>query len=391
LSEHLTDNQIDGYCRRKLAAGELLSVSDHMSGCQLCRQKIAVGLAADSAFFDVRSELFGETASGPVHPPFEQIAQCADNGLYGEELQRIQDHLSRCEQCTQAAADLRAFGLAKERSARSGIWWLRLYPRLAFASVMILLLVAGSLYVWRIPENTGRVAAPTAGTVPVPVIVEINDGTRRVRLDGDGRLFGLDDLPSQYQRVVSEALTRQQLDKPQLLAELTRPASALMGTSDRRNTFAVIEPLGKVIVTDRPVFRWSPLNGAQSYVVEVYNEKFQMAAASTRLSANSWTAPEPLQRGTIYFWQVKATKDGQEFIEPRPPAPQARFRILDRTKSDELVRIGRDYGSSHLAMALLYAQAGLLDEAEREFRTLQSENPNSTVVQRLLAEVQAMR
>jgi Putative zinc-finger len=388
LSEHLTDTQIDQYCLRKLPARELLSVSDHMSGCETCREKMENALAGDSAFFALRSEVFGETVSGPAHPPFDQIAEYVDNDLSGEELQVIQDHLSRCEQCGQAAADLRAFGLPKA-SARSESWWLRSYPRLAFASVMILLLVAVSLYVWQIRRETGQTVAPQS--VSVPVIVEINDGTRRVRLDRDGRLFGLDDLPSEYQRIVSEALTRQQLDKPQLLAELRRPASALMGSGDGRNRFNLIEPLGKVILTDRPVFRWSPLNGAQTYVVEVYDEKFQLAAASMRLTTNSWTAPLPLQRGAIYSWQVKAIKDGQEFIAPRPPAPQARFRILEQTKSEELERIGRNYGSSHLAMALLYVQAGLLDEAEREFRTLQNDNPNSTVVMRLLADVQAMR
>jgi len=40
---------------------------------------------------------------------------------------------------------------------------------------------------------------------------------------------------------------------------------------------------------------------------------------------------------------------------------------------------------------LLYARAGLLDEAEQELRALQKANPNVTIVRRLLANVQALR
>jgi lipopolysaccharide biosynthesis regulator YciM len=44
-----------------------------------------------------------------------------------------------------------------------------------------------------------------------------------------------------------------------------------------------------------------------------------------------------------------------------------------------------------LTLALIYTKAGLIDEAEQEFRTLQRANPNSTISRRLLADLQAMR
>jgi predicted Zn-dependent protease len=88
---------------------------------------------------------------------------------------------------------------------------------------------------------------------------------------------------------------------------------------------------------------------------------------------------------------VRAVKDGKEFSSPRPPAPQAKFRILDQAKTNELAEAQRMYASSHLTLGLLYTQAGLLDEAERELRALQRANPNSVLVQQLLANVQAMR
>ena len=88
---------------------------------------------------------------------------------------------------------------------------------------------------------------------------------------------------------------------------------------------------------------------------------------------------------------LKAVKDGEEFKVPRPPAPQAKFRVLDRAKADELARARRAYPSSHLTLALLYADAGLLKEAEQELRLLQRANPDSEVARGLLRQVQALR
>jgi hypothetical protein len=191
--------------------------------------------------------------------------------------------------------------------------------------------------------------------------------------------------------MVKEALLTQRLTKSSLLAGLNRPASSLMSGAEQSNRFSVTGPVGKVMESDRPTFRWSRLEGAKSYVVEVYDDKFNLVTTSPELVANSWTASQSLKRGGIYSWQVKAIKDGQEFRSPRPPAPQAKFRILDQAKVNELAQAKRAYGSSHLALGLLYTQAGLLDEAEQEFRALQKSNPDSAIVRRLLSQVQKLR
>jgi hypothetical protein len=46
---------------------------------------------------------------------------------------------------------------------------------------------------------------------------------------------------------------------------------------------------------------------------------------------------------------------------------------------------------SHLTIGLLYAQAGLLDDAERELQALLRANPQSTLAQKLLRSVRAKR
>lgn len=153
----------------------------------------------------------------------------------------------------------------------------------------------------------------------------------------------------------------------------------------------MIEPVGIVLMSDRPTFRWSSMAGATGYVVEVYDAKFNLVATSPQLTNDSWRVPQHLGRGGVYSWQVKAIADGQEFKSPRPPGPQARFRILDQSKANELAKAKAAYASSHLALGLLYAEAGLLKEAERELRVLQKANPNSEIASSLLSQIQTLR
>jgi hypothetical protein len=112
------------------------------------------------------------------------------------------------------------------------------------------------------------------------------------------------------------------------------------------------------------------MEGATGYVVEVYDEHFKLVSSSPQVTNLQWATTQALPRGHVYSWQVKAIKDGQETTSPRPPAPQAKFRVLDQAKVNELTRAKRAYGSSHLMLGLLYAEAGLLKEAEAELRLL---------------------
>lgn len=144
-----------------------------------------------------------------------------------------------------------------------------------------------------------------------------------------------------------------------------------MGGNDQAREFSVIEPAGIVLLSDRPTFRWSQFEGASNYVVEVYDDQFKLVMSSPSVTTLSWTAAQSLPRGRVYSWQVKAVKDGQEITVPRPPAPQAKFRVIDQTTANELATAKRTYGSSHLTLGMLYAEAGLLREAEHEFRLLQ--------------------
>jgi hypothetical protein len=241
------------------------------------------------------------------------------------------------------------------------------------------------------PTPTQPEPTPTPEPPTTAAVAQLDDGGGRLALDREGRLSGADALPPAYREMVKDALAGRRLERSSQLKGLARPGSSLMGSETQGGEFSVLEPVGSVLLNDRPTFRWSALDGATGYVVEVYDDAFNLVVASPQLNTRSWAAPQTLPRGKVYSWQVKALKDGQEVKSPRPPAPQAKFRVLDRAKADELARAKRAHPSSHLTLALLYADAGLLNESERELRLLQRANPDSELARSLLRQIQALR
>src|SRR5262245_9218040 len=410
-----------------------------MRDCETCRLKVELAFD-DEVFYGLKSEVLGSSAetvpsfAEQAHLTFERTAAYVDEVLAGEELPVVTDHLTGCEQCAMAVDDLRAFrnqvmpGLDHEyrqppAPATTGNRWRRfvaamvsLLPRspalVVGSALAALLMIAAGWQVWRAiernrknpkiaqttPSPTTPVVTPVVSTNPTQeggaatVIAQLNDGAGQVVLDGNGKLSGVDHLPPGYQQMIRNALSSQRLEKPPLLAGLVRPdALSMRGDDNQGNKFSVIAPVGIVMLSDRPTFRWSPLEGATGYVVEVYDAKPSQIITSPQLADTSWTAPQSLKRGGIYSWQVTAIKGGEEIISPRPPAPSAKFRIIDAAMASENFQARRDYASSHLTLALLYTKAGLLDKAKQELRALQKANPNSTIPRRLLANIKAMR
>ena len=446
MSDHLTQTQIVDYGRRPLPSVEWLFVTDHLAVCESCRLQVEEVVDNEATYLALKSGVFDEaearsSVAEHEHLPFEQMVGFVDETIGGGELQVVKEHLARCEGCETAVDDLRVFkeqiGPELERAGRptptvaaTESRWRRFIaavassrpksPALVFGSALaILLLAVGWLGRQALPgmksEPEVAVTAPSPGVSPsvlpastpdpaaAVIIARLNDGEGQITLDSEGKLSGVDHLPSAYRRMVKNALTGQRIERSLSLAELTRPgvrsrkgfstgepspSGGRDGESDARSAkFSVIEPFGIVILSDRPTFRWTRLDGATGYMVEVYDEWFNPLVRSPQIIDHSWTAPQSLKRGAIYYWLVKAIKDGQEFKAPRPPAPQAKFRILDEATADELAKARRDYASSRLTLGLLYAQAGLLNEAEVEFQALSRNNPDSELGRRLLKQV----
>jgi hypothetical protein len=222
-------------------------------------------------------------------------------------------------------------------------------------------------------------------------VVALKDGERLVTLNSRGNISGVAEGAPGLQRLLAGALRSQRLEKPAALDTLIRGSSVQLDSVGEGTSFALQRPVGTVVQSDRPTFSWKPLKGASSYSVSVFDAQLNEVARSEPLTTTMWTTPRALQRGATYRWQVVASEGGREVLLPSATAPEAKFKVLDQRQAEELSRARRKYANSHLVLGVLYAQAGLLDEAETELKALVKDNPDSAVARKLLQSLQAWR
>ncbi len=226
---------------------------------------------------------------------------------------------------------------------------------------------------------------------PAEALISLNDRSGRVTLDKAGNVTGLEDIPPGTRQAVREVLLGSDLQRPQVLAELTGEGGTLRGAGDTKAAFSLLSPERTVVAEVSPIFKWQPLKGATSYQVHVVDTGNHEVAKSPELPATAaqWTPSIPLKRGGVYTWIVTARVNGEEITSPAASAPEWKFKVLEEEKMNELNRVKRS--NSHLALGIFYARAGMIKDAVREFQLLTDENPHSPVVTKLLRSIQSWR
>ncbi len=405
-SEHLSERDLDGYLRRAIPSRELLVSDDHLARCDSCYARLQQRQEAKGVIV-AATAAFNEALTTPEHPTYEQLAAYVDGQAGGADQELLEEHFQACPQCETDVGDLRllraelalepAPETAQEPQFRWKVWRLWQGPTFQFAARAAVIAAAAVMVVWVATLPMGRQASDQARAPEQPapkaqqVVISLNDGGGLMRLDVQGQLHGLPTADPAHQEAVKEALLAQRLPRPDVLRELAGESSVLMGVAEDRGGFRLLNPVGVVVLEDRPVLRWRPLRGATSYEVVVYSEDLRQVAGSRSLTSTRWQPRRPLPRGHIYTWQVRALAGGQEFVAPAPSAPQAKFKVLDQAKANQLASLQQAYGTSHLLLGVLYAEAGLLEEAERELESVVKANPESAVAEKLLVSVKAHR
>src|SRR6185295_4931918 len=443
MNGHLTEPVIERYREQTLPPAELLDAGDHLAGCEICRQRLDDEQCLQAAGQSLRRDL---EATGLTHITYEQLVLYVDGGLDQTDDEIVDSHLKLCEPCSAELNELRAFATetaaypAKEYGPRSppsvgqkllrflkglreraeGSWrtpafWLPVEIA-SLALVVALLVWAGVLRsrssqlqmaldaerqeneklkqdhqaaIASVTDLQNQLAQLKSPELTVSSnVVTLNDGPGQVTLDENGNLAG---VPAEYQQTVKQTLTSQQIGTPHMLSELIGKSCVLMGPAEEGHPIALLIPVGTVVMGVRPVFRWRPLAGAEGYVVKIYDADFNEVAASPQLIGTVWTATRSLERGRTYTWQLTARAGNKEIVSPIKPAPDAKFMVLNQTKAGELARAKNASGNSHLTLGILYAESGLLDDAEREFQALLRANPQSTLVRKLLRIVREKR
>ncbi len=428
MSEHLTAGQIEATNKRSAPPAELLVVLDHLAACEACRKKFDLKHKIHLGVEALREELRQQPYNN--HLSFEKLAGYVDDSLLQADREIVDSHLGLCSRCTAEAADLRAFKaemttypdierspvrltLRERAVSRWRVPAYRITIQLTAAAAVALLCVSITALLVRkdnaglqtevselqhndeAPQGPGAPAAPVeaekARQSSGQVIGSIRDGSGVVTLDTEGNVTGLESLPLGYQQEVKAVLTNRRVNAPPELQGLIGRTGVLMGTSGDGPGFSLVGPVGTVVRADRPEFQWRPLTGATSYVVAVFDSDFNKVASSQPQPGTRWSPAGSLKRGERYSWQVTAIKDDKEILSPAPPAPDAKFKVLDASKSRELEQAQRAHPGSHLVLGILYERAGLLDDAEREFRTLYEANQKSQIVRKLLRDVKSIQ
>ncbi len=418
---------------------ELLEAGDHIVACEMCRQRLGDEPRERAAALSLRADLEG---AGMTHLDYESLAAYVDGELDEIDREIADSHLKLCAQCDAELNELRAFasGMAaypvkeyvpvtqlrlseKPPGLRERVQAFWRSPAFALSVQLASLGLVIALLLWAASLRSRNSLLQTAidqqrqeneklrqdfqtandsvadlqnqlarlkssGPSSSSIVTTLNDGAGQVTLDKEGNVNG---VAAPFQPLVKEALTAQRIETPRMLAELAGKSGVLMGPADEGHPFALLGPVGTVVMSDRPTLRWRAPGGADSYVVKVYDADFNEVAVSPQLSEPAWAVTRSLERGRIYSWQVTARVGDKEVISPVKPAPDARFMILDQAKANELANAKNAAEGSHLTLGVLYAQAGLLDDAERELQALLRANPQSTLAEKLLRSVRAKR
>jgi hypothetical protein len=150
--------------------------------------------------------------------------------------------------------------------------------------------------------------------------------------------------------------------------------------------------VGEVVLEAHPIFLWQPLAGAVSYSVVIFDTNANQIQTSPATHSTSWKPAHPLQRGKVYQWQVRAVMgDGKPVVAPSFPKPEAKFRVLDQAKVDELRQFRQAHPESHLVLGILFAESGLLKDARSELGEIQQSDRNFELAQNLLRSVRELR
>lgn len=414
MAEHLSQLQLTGYSGRTLDGDELLAVDRHLASCDVCHEKLV----------RISSPVPGRPASEePFHLTYEEHLEAYVEGKANDiDREIIESHIAYCSTCADELSDLQEFRRQPQYAVSPSKWklWIDSWrqpvriPHFSTALVFAILILAITVAVilWttyrasRSVEQTG--ITPPANKIEQPSpenqangsdqpkdepeepLIALNDGGGQVTMDQQGRVEGLGSLPPDLKQAVERTLATRRLQMTKPLADLSVPGK-LRDEATEQNTFLPLAPVGAVIESDQPTFRWRKVEDGHVYSVTIYDSRLRNIENSGPLEGTTWTPSTPLKRGVTYTWQIRAVKDGTTIISPKPPAPEARFRVLDSATLTTLGDVKRVHGKSHLAMGVFYWKHGLLDEAEREFEALVNANRQSRVAAQLLASLRSLR
>ena len=369
---HVSAAEIARFRARQLPADALVAFADHLAVCADCRQRTAA-LPDEEAVERALDEALG--LGDDAHVPELDIHAFVDGTVDEARRNAISAHIALCATCAAEVRDLREYIVLSTHTRQWRPW----RYALAAAAAVALIGLAFSLLT-RTPE-----------AIQIAALVDVGG---ELTLDSRGGLHGTGALTRAAAGLqvgpdgdrLRDALANGRIAIPAELRSLSGERGALRGANDV-TAFHLLSPVATVVLARQPTLRWTPATGATSYTVTIQNEQSGEVTSSPGSADTTWVPDRPLVEGATYTWQVAATVGSVEQVAPAPPAPPARFRVATSADAERLAILPQ----SHLVRGVVYASAGLLDDAEREFAMLAAANPDSPLVARLVLQLRTAR
>jgi len=338
MTEHLTSQQVTAWRSGVSGADELLRMDDHLAECGECRLLVAGSATGDDG--SAIRMLQGEFSS--AHLTEAQLDDYAGHRpLPADTMQ----HLDRCAECRGDAEDLRRFADASADAEKAPVVPIRrTLPVWLRPMAAVIAMAALGLSVWFAVtrQRSGQPVNRPAASAEIAF-----------------------NIPAEYRSEVQAAMDSGNLRIPESIAGMTAGPIQLRSTEVKEAAFHVLSPLTTAVVEDSPVFRWTPVAGA-TFSVSVYDDGFHSVARSPSLQGTEWRPEKPLARGATYRWEVRAVKGKHVDRAPAPTEPEARFAVLGQPETARLAEARTAMPHAPLAMGILYAQSGALEDARRE-------------------------
>ena len=436
MTTHLPIEQIRNYVTRNLACADLAQVNEHLFDCEDCYQQFLSIFQAHRRF-PIEIDLDDLAGSTGWHLQGEELKAYIEGRLSEPDSEFAKLHLRGCAWCREEVENYSEFTyklsyyLSKRHAPvkQASVWnrYSLRFPAIPstwspvrFAGVAaLLLLLLGSivlmLSVRRIrPEVQEATASEPAqkndslqAVIPPDPSQPAQSPTTDIR-SGDGETSYSNHKSEKSYSHISETpnspikrtavegtqgieteLLAADLRMPDVIDIFDRSQVVLRGDGDKGVSFTITGPYSTVISDDRPTFRWTSLSGASHYTVSVYDTNLNLIKTSEPLTDTQWAIPNQLERGVIYTWVVTAIKDGKEVLAPTLPA-RAEFKIIEKSELIKLNSRVRQIQSA-AARGVLYARAGLLDDAEQQLRVHLSLHPADETAMNLLRTIKSWR
>ncbi|MFZ0301303.1 MAG: hypothetical protein WAL75_01405 [Terracidiphilus sp.] len=377
--EHIFNPDLRTFLERHLPPDQVLVLDDHLAVCPECRAALEREAQAGPAFAGLQADFI----ASETHLEYEQVLGLAEGKKVSAE---VEFHATHCGSCAYQVEELRQFVADTAEVSRSSsalqpvarraqiLSW---KPRLAWSALAATIILGAGLY-WQSSVHTTKSAATLAS---------LRDGDYELSLDESGQLRGAEGLQPDQRQALRTALDSGRLAVKKISAFTAGQQETMLGAPVAPAPFKVISPLNRVVIDDRPTFTWEAMPAATGYRVRVYASGYRKIAESSLIRGTSWQAASALPRGQSYTWTVTAEGPKGEVRSPAPPQPEAEFKVIDAFTAAILGRASSSRGTDHLLLAVLYARAGVIDEARAQLDLLAVQNPGSKLVEQLKASL----